>query len=131
MSTGSERCSWKWGAHAFGVWFAASRRKRRPAISPNQTGGPDGGYEADGETPSAARETRAIPEINSIVPAENWWECSVGEWDLAAKPVLFCPCLHFALYSVTGVARRGARLRFSGCVSLLSCHPPPLRAFVI
>ena len=31
---------------------------------------PDGGYEADGETPSAARETRALPKTNHIVAAK-------------------------------------------------------------
>jgi len=47
-----------------GVWFAASRHKFSVTILPDQTTGSDGGYEADRETRSAARETRALPKNN-------------------------------------------------------------------
>ena len=63
-----ERCRSKWGAHASGVWFAASRRKPRHTHLLHQTVRPRGGDDADGATPSAARGTRALPNSNYIVP---------------------------------------------------------------
>jgi len=58
----------KRGAHASGVWFAASRRKLRLIIFlPLKMNG-IWSDEIDGETPSMARETRALPKTYCIVP---------------------------------------------------------------
>jgi len=59
----------KQGAHASGVWFAASRRKLRLTIFlPLKVNG-IWSDEIDGETPSMARETRALPKTYCIGPA--------------------------------------------------------------
>ena len=60
------------GSTRFRHGFAAARRKLRLAILQSQTAGPDGWCEADGETPSAARETRKLPKTNCIVPPERF-----------------------------------------------------------
>ena len=58
----------KKGAHASGVWLAASRRKLRLTIFlPLKVNG-IWSDEIDGETPSMARETRALPKTYCIVP---------------------------------------------------------------
>ena len=67
-----KRCDRNWGAHASGVWFAASRHKLGLTILPKQPVGPVGGHEADGGTPPAARETRALPFSNCVIPVKSF-----------------------------------------------------------
>ena len=59
----------KRGAHASGVWFAASRRKLRLTIFPNETMGLDGGYEPMARRPRLHAGRVRSPKSNCIVPA--------------------------------------------------------------
>jgi len=58
--------------------FVASRRELRLTILPNQTVESNSGYEADGERPSAARETRALPKTDCIVLVKCFF-CASGK----------------------------------------------------
>ena len=96
---------WPLGAHASGVWLAASRRKPRPTIFPNQTVNLKGADEADGATPLAARGTRALPKSNGIVPVKP-----AGRADGSTRPgrvlsafavdFLFPPWLFYGAFSM-------------------------------
>ena len=73
FQTGSKPnpCSEGRGAHASGVWFAASRRKLFTHGCPPPNRGEICENEAGGATPSAARGTHALPIFNYIVPAKR------------------------------------------------------------
>ena len=93
------------GSTRSGVWLAASRRKPRPTIFPNQTVNLKGADEADGATPLAARGTRALPKSNGIVPAKP-----AGRADGSTRPgrvlsafavdFLFPPWLFYGAFSM-------------------------------
>ncbi len=66
----TERCGSNRGAYASGVWFAASRRKLRPAIITHQTLRRIWSHEAAGATLAAARGTRTLPKTNCMDPVK-------------------------------------------------------------
>jgi len=63
--------SGKKGARASGVWFAGVWRETCLPLFLRLNVNGIWSDEIDGETPSMARETRAIPKTNCVVPAQS------------------------------------------------------------